>query len=266
MDIKKYMADPNEKPLDNICSDGGFCAIFRSIACIGDSLASGEFEKHKPDGTISHFDVFPHSWGQYIARMTGATVYNFSRGGMTAREYVESFAQNNGMWDAAKSAECYIMALGVNDLINCPIPLGDISDIDPDYRNNKPTFAGYYAAIIQRYREISPKSPFFLVTMPRRSDPYWHEDWNGLAKAQSELLNRIATVFPQTYVIDLYEYAPVYDKEFFDNFFLGGHLSPTGYLLSAKMIASYIDYIIRNNPEDFKRIGLINAKDELKLW
>ncbi len=267
MDIKRYMADPNEKPLDNIVADGGFCAIFRTIACIGDSLASGEFERRKPDGTIAHFDVFPHSWGQYIARMTGAKVYNFSRGGMTAREYLDSFAQNNNLWDTAKSADCYIMALGVNDLINCPVPLGDVSDIDvTDHRNNKNTYAGYYASIIQRYREISPDSPFFLVTMPRRRDPYWQECWNDLAKGQAELLNQIATLFEKTYVIDLYKYAPLYDEEFFNNFFLGGHLTPTGYLLSAKMIASYIDYIIRNNPEDFKQIGLISATDELKLW
>ena len=268
MDIKKYMANENEKPLDNIVDDGGFCAIFRSIACIGDSLASGEFEVAHPDGTRSYYDVFPHSWGQYIARMTGATVYNFSRGGMTAHEYLDSFAENNGMWNAAKQAECYIIALGVNDIINQGIPVGDISDVDlSDWRNNNPdTFAGRYAQIIQRYREIAPDSPFFLVSMPRRRDPFWHESWNELARKQSELLNSLAKLFPNTYVIDLYSYAPLYDEEFYRNFFLGGHLTPTGYLLSAKMIASYIDYIIRNNPDAFKNVGLINVPIEAKLF
>lgn len=47
MDIKKYMAQSNEKPLDNIAVNGGFCGIFRKITCVGDSLSSGEFESQK---------------------------------------------------------------------------------------------------------------------------------------------------------------------------------------------------------------------------
>ena len=35
---------PGEKPLDQLILNGGFCGIFRTIACIGDSLSSGEFE------------------------------------------------------------------------------------------------------------------------------------------------------------------------------------------------------------------------------
>lgn len=42
MDLYEYMnVGENEKPLDRIVTDGGFCAIFRTIACIGDNLASG---------------------------------------------------------------------------------------------------------------------------------------------------------------------------------------------------------------------------------
>ena len=39
-----------EKPLDRIVTDGGFCSIFRRIACIGDSLSSGEFESLNQNG------------------------------------------------------------------------------------------------------------------------------------------------------------------------------------------------------------------------
>ena len=42
--------EENEKPLDRIVTDGGFCAIFRKIACIGDSLSSGEFETRTESG------------------------------------------------------------------------------------------------------------------------------------------------------------------------------------------------------------------------
>ena len=51
MDIRHYLAAENELPLDRIVDDGGFACIFRSIACIGDSLSSGEFEKRDANGT-----------------------------------------------------------------------------------------------------------------------------------------------------------------------------------------------------------------------
>ena len=43
MDLS-YLFNEKEKPLDTLLHDGGFCGIFRSIVCIGDSLSSGEFE------------------------------------------------------------------------------------------------------------------------------------------------------------------------------------------------------------------------------
>ncbi|MBQ8323477.1 MAG: hypothetical protein IJX91_05875 [Clostridia bacterium] len=52
MNVYEYMrVDENEKPLDRNVTDGGFCAIFRTIACIGDSLSSGELESVKADYT-----------------------------------------------------------------------------------------------------------------------------------------------------------------------------------------------------------------------
>lgn len=36
-------------------------------------------------------------------------------------------------------------------------------------------------------------------------------------------------------------------------------MTPTGYILSARMIESYIDYIVRKNPEDFSQVGFIGT-------
>ncbi len=116
MNINDYYVSENEKPLDRIVPDGGFCGIFRRICCIGDSLSSGEFETIDKDGKHSYYDLYEHSWGQYIARMTGSKVYNFSKGGMTAQEYCESFADINAFWATDKAAQAYIIALGVNDM------------------------------------------------------------------------------------------------------------------------------------------------------
>ena len=178
---------------------------------------------------------------------------------MTAREYCQSFAEQNDFWNPDKAAQAYIMALGANDL-NGNIELGSADDIDlENCENNKETFAGYYAKIIQKYRAIEPKSRFLLMTMPRAEDTEENKEKNRKILAHQELLYRMAEVFPFTYVLDLVKYAPVYDTEFRKNFFLGGHMNPAGYVLTAKMIASYIDYIIRSNMEDFSQVGFIGT-------
>ena len=108
--------DKNEIPLEHLLSDGGFASIFRSIGCVGDSLSSGEFEEKREGQTFWH-DRYEYSWGQFIARTTDAKVYNFSRGGMTAKIYCETFAEEQGFWDREKACQAYILALGVNDLM-----------------------------------------------------------------------------------------------------------------------------------------------------
>ncbi|MBQ2766496.1 MAG: SGNH/GDSL hydrolase family protein [Clostridia bacterium] len=257
MDLTPFFAIPGEQPLDRIVDDGGMTAIFRTIACIGDSLSSGEFESTQPDGSKGYHDYYEYSWGQYIARMTGAKVYNFSKGGMTAKEYLESFADKKGLWADDKYAQAYIMALGVNDIHNKNHPLGSKESVNPENwrENDMETFAGRYAAILQRYREGAPKSRFFLVTMPR-SD---HAVRDAQSEAHAALLHDLAEMFDFTYVIDLYRYAPVYSGEFKRYFYLGSHLNAAGYIFTAKIIASYIDYIVRNNPEDFTQVGFIGT-------
>ena len=250
MNIEEFIANENEKPLDRIVADGGFTSIFRTICCIGDSLSSGEFESRK-DGKAGYHDRYEYSWGQYIARMCGSKVYNLSRGGMTAKEYCESFADANGFWDAKYASQCYIIALGVNDILCQHQELGTIEDVDfSDYKNNKENFAGYYAQIIQRLKQIQPRAKFFLMTMPTPCED---------SQAHANLIYDFAEKFDNTYVIDLLKYGPKYDKTFRENFYLLGHMNPMGYILTAKMVASYIDYIIRHNPSDFKEVGFIGT-------
>ena len=100
--------------------------------------------------------------------MIGSKVYNFSRGGMTAKAYCNGWAEEKDFWNKEYASQAYIIALGVNDIYNQGMELGTTEDIDRnDYRNNKPTFAGYYGQIIQRLKEISPDAKFFFMTMPR---------------------------------------------------------------------------------------------------
>ena len=253
MDLEKFLYSNDEQPLDRIVFDGGYARVFRTIGCIGDSLSSGELESRDKDGNYGYHDYYDYSWGQYMARNAGIKVYNFSKGGMTAKGFVESFGENCGVWTDEKKCQAYILALGVNDMYTKQVELGEISDIDLENpQNNKPTFAGYYAQIIQKLKVKQPDAKFFLVTLP-----------NGVPDLKgdehAELLEEMATLFCNTYVINLRKYSPVYDGEFKKKFFVGGHMNAAGYILTAQMITSYIDYIVRHNFEDFRQVGFIGT-------
>lgn len=256
MDWNAFLYPENEKPLDRLVDGYSHTAIFRKIAFIGDSLSSGEFENRTEDEKPGYHDLYEYSWGQYIARKHGLLSYNFSRGGLTAKVYLESFGDKRGCWDPEKACQAYVIALGVNDLCHRQIPLGSIEDVDVDnYRNNKDTFLGQYAAIVSRYKEISPDAKFFFVTFPNQT----YADWIKRGKGMREGLYELARVFENAYVIDLEQYGPLYDKRFHDTFFMHGHMRASGYILTAQLIDSYIDYIVRHNPKDFENVPLINT-------
>lgn len=256
MDIQSLFAK-DEKPLDRFTPDGGYTRIFRTIGCVGDSLSSGEFESLTADGQSGYHDMYEYSWGQFIARKCGCKVYNFSRGGMTARQYIDTYAAESGFWDKDKACQAYIIALGVNDLINEHQEVGSVADINEDWRKNVPTFAGRYAVIIQRLKEIQPDAKFFLMTLPRHSEEYRAEV--QYQDAHAALLYALAEKFSNTYVLDIRKYGPVYDREFHDRFFMSGHMNAMGYIFTAEMVMSYIDYIIRHNMEDFKLVPFMGT-------
>lgn len=262
MDWKRELYQKDEKPLERLVGSYSYTSVFRSIAFVGDSLSSGEFETLNADGSHSYHDLYEYSWGQYIARANGLLAYNFSRGGMTAKEYIEVFADDRRLWDKDKAAQAYVVALGVNDIYNAHMEIGTLDDICvEDYRKNAKTFIGYYAAIISRYKEISPDARFFLMTFPRETGKIGNAD----TLKMRELLYGLSKMFDNTYVIDLYEYGPEYDEEFRKNFFWLGHMDPKGYVLTARLVDSYIDYIVRHNPEEFKTVGFIGTDIKYKL-
>ena len=255
MKLEYMLGATDEKPLEYLVNNGGYTAIFRKIGVVGDSLSSGEFESLDKNGNKGYHDYYEYSWGQNLARMCGSECINFSRGGMTAKEYCESFADHMRFWDPSFACQCYIIALGVNDIHNMGQEIGSVDDIKEDYTQNAETFTGYYAQIIQRIKAIQPRAKFFLMTMPRETSRRIQEK----SQAHRKIIYDIANYFDNTYVLDIYENGPVYDDEFKKKFFMGGHMNPMGYVYTAHMVASYIDYIIRHNMEDFNEVGFIGT-------
>ena len=248
-----------EKPLENLVAGYSNTAIFRKIAFIGDSLSSGEFETVNEDGSHNYHDLYEYSWGQFIARKNGLTAYNFSRGGMTAKWYLGSFAEQNGFWDPEKACQAYVIALGVNDVYNQKMPIGEKEDIQRTEFDEKTPFISYYAEIVRRYKEISPDAKFFFVTVPKES----HKD-ASISQKMVEAMYALAEHFENSYVIDLYENAPEFTNELRKTHFLYNHMTPAGYLYFANLVDSYIDYIVRTNPADFKHVGFIGTDIKYK--
>ena len=77
-------------------------------------------------------------------------------------------------------------------------------------------------------------------------------------EAWSEAIRAVAKKFENTYVLDFRKYAPEFDEKWVKTFRLG-HMTATGYLLISKMVMSYIDWIVRNNPDDFAQVGFIGT-------
>lgn len=246
--------DANEKPLDTLIPTGGLAAIFRRIGCVGDSLSSGELETRDQNGKTVYLDLYDHSWGQYIARMTGAKVYNFSRSGMSAKEYIETFADARNYWDPKLACDAYLIALGVNDLNGLKQEVGSTADINLESpADSAKTFAGYLGQLVLRLRTIQPDAKFFYLTIPRKNPG---AETVSLRDAHANLMYEFADFFQNSYVIDLRKYGPIYDEAFKQKFYGGEHLNTMGYYLTALMVASYMDYIIRHNPRDFRSVGL----------
>ena len=255
MDFNRFYYTEGEQPLDRLVDDGGFACIFRTIGIVGDSLSSGEFES-RIEGANGYHDFYDYSWGKFMGRMIGSTVHTFCRGGMTAKYFLTDFASTCGIYRPENRCQAYIIALGVNDTAR----METIGSAENAYLNRSPTdedgIIHYYASIIRNLKTNQPDAKFFLVTIPN-----CNYDGCRLVEKRvlyNEELRKLAKTVKNTYVIDLERYAPEFDQKFHDTFYLG-HMRPTGYVVFARMIASYIDYLIRRYPDDFAEVGFIGT-------
>ena len=251
MDWRRYVGDETEQPLDRFPVGISETAIFRTIGCVGDSLSAGEIQSLSADGKTGYHDYHEYSWGQYIGRRYGITIRTYARGGLSAHRLLEVHGDRFGAWDPENACQAYIIALGENDMFYFKQEVGTVSDIEAA---DRPTVAHYYGRVIQRFKEIQPRAKFFLVAPPCGNDSK-----DEKRREFTQLLHAMAAHFTNTYVIDLFRYAPVYDEEFRQQFYLYGHMSASGYIFTANMIDAYIDYLVRHNPEDFRRVPFIGT-------
>lgn len=246
-------------PIRHIKTDGGYVSIFRKVGFIGDSLSSGEHESF--DGKEKgYWDYMEYSWGQFMARKCGFQALNFSRGGLTAKEFFDYIKINNPYCEENK-CQCYVIALGVNDVHHLDDVykdggFGSIKDVDWENEdNNKISYIGQYVRIIQKLRKLEPKCRIFVVSTPKEKPETQLK--KKYYSAISSFLNELPKYFEFLYVVDLRKHAPIYDRKFNKTFFCGGHMTAAGYKFTADMIATYMDYFIQKYPADFKQVAFI---------
>ena len=227
---------------------------FLHVGVIGDSLASGE-SVYKENDTNHYVDIYEHSWGQYMSRMSGNTYYNFSAGGMTTRSWIYTSSKGYALAsDGNHPCEGYIIGLGENDYRF--VDIGTSNDIDTsDYNNNADTFYGNYAGIIQRMKELYPKAKFFLLTMPSKESnraPY------------NTAIRYIANLFDNCYLIDLEN---DYIRYFEEGSFIfynsrGSHYNAVAYNYIAQLMSRWISKIMKENISQFRQVEFINTNYE----
>ncbi len=90
---------------------------------------------------------------------------------------------------------------------------------------------------------------------------HWHQLGERSADiiAHKDALLAMARFFKNVYVIDLCTYLPAYTADFDDRYCLHGHMNPMGYVFTAKVISSYMDYIIRHNMPAFRQAAFIGT-------
>lgn len=231
---------------------------FLKIGVIGDSLASGESQYNKADGSVGGLvDMYEHSWPQFIAREYGIEFINFSKGGLTTRTW---FTDSMGYAKAsAEENKCnaYIIALGVNERYKLGLDyLGSADDIDfNNADHNADTYYGNYAKIIQKMKALQPKAHFFLLTDPMTSGTNTTE-FNAAVK-------EIAGLFDRCHLIDLAPYADMYQT---GGFFAAnkryGHYNSIAYNYMGELIADEINSYMFEHYGEFGDLEFIGTDYE----
>ena len=252
-----------DNPLSRINDSPELLSCFFNVGCIGDSLASGVavYKNSQGETVVNSENRYNYSWGKYLERMTGNTYYNWSAGGLRTDTWLSS-SYATECFDGKHLCQAYIIGLGQNDNNKSQgSDIGTSADIDlADYKNNAESFYGRYAKIIQKIKEVQPKAKIFVVTDPNDS-----VDANGYNVA----IRKMAELFKFVYVLDMRKYwndAPC--KILLNNQKRYGHFNAVGYYLIAKMMMTYIDWIMQKHWEDFREIENIGTDwyyyDELK--
>ena len=209
--------------------------MFPKMVGIGDSLMSGEHETSQPKWV----DKYEYSWLSQICRRCGSKVTHYSKGGLTAKSWLEEYGSA-----FKKDKDTYpvvFIALGTNDMAQNYTP-GTINDTED-------TFASYYKKIIKIVRDKNPHCIIFLCSL------YYDNYERNTAKFNNTIIE-ISQQYKLCYYIDIsnrckYNMTKTeYKSE--------SHFNTLGYYFISFEIQNLANEQLCNNYKDIEMIGLYN--------
>lgn len=137
-------------------------SIVEKFAVIGDSFASGQIFS---DSGAALGTFYNQSWGQILARRTGAKCVNMSSPGLTTESWL-GHPKGLSLLKSTEPQQVYILALGINDASDNGVPVGNFADIQ-----NKPnTFLGNYSRIISEIQTHAPSAKIIISTLANKEN------------------------------------------------------------------------------------------------
>ena len=144
-------------------------SLFQKIGVLGDSFASGSL--HYPDGSGDATTNYAVSWGQILARDTGASVTNYSKGGLSATTWLTNTEYGLEKFLTSDPEQLYICDFGINDWNQrSTYPIGTIADCKEDYTENPQTFYGSYGKIIGNIKDHAPNAKIVMLSVMRNNE------------------------------------------------------------------------------------------------
>lgn len=215
-------------------------ATFYKIGVIGDSFSSGSIT-HPGKSFDRYIDL---SWPQVLGRDIGATVTNYTWGGLNTKEWLEDSTHGLAKLLANDPEQVYFLALGINDyndISNGNESLGTIADINEDYTQNPDTFYGNYGRIIGNIQEHAPNAIIIMLSILR--------PWAS-TKIMNTSIQEIATHFGIPYIYC--DNDSFFTSAFYTGNMANNHPVAATYAGMAKAIRRLTESFMVNNPSYFR--------------
>lgn len=230
-----------------------FMLMFKRIAVIGDSLASGELTwlDDNPEGGTwkpseqkyyHGVDIYDNSWLAYICDTMEATPVYYASGGKSTTSWWLEYA------DALTTdtpSNAYIIALGTNDANEVDFAVGTAADA-----TTANTYSGRIKKIIELIRTTAPYAAIFLMSM--------YNDQGTNPKAINLVLPDIASLYDMCYFVDFAHESDIVKTTKDNDYASEYHFTTNGYLRVARNIKRIINEVIDTNQTDFKFFALHN--------
>lgn len=209
-----------------------YTALFRNVACIGDSLTRGYFSAYDSGQRNRDFG-YPFA----LSRMTGMKIWDFGLSGSDPGEWMANATM------AAQDFSGFELAL---------VAFGQNID-KPDGGGNytEDEYKPLYLSVIERLKTANPNMVIFCMSNP------------GPRSVNSWIQNYVTAANSAPYNYSFVYYLDITNPDYAAHRTDGTHLDPIGYLLLAQTIKDRLTAFIGDNISDFSGMWVPKTLDSI---